>query len=136
MIDRPFVDFTPTEARPLRSGPTNGIRHDLLPGTIIFGPDEVVRETALAFAMTPELLTSADRTRQVSEARDAAFYLLRQHTRLCLEQMSRALGRNDHSTSLRGYQRAAKRREADAWFREVTDRLERELEAKAKGAAA
>lgn len=129
--DRSHVDHAPAG-----NEPRQGLTRQLPPGTTIFAVEDVVRYVARAFGFRIETLKGKRRTRDVAEARDAAIYLLHGHTRMGWERMAEAVGRADHSTALIACRRAEKRREDDTWFRDVTDRLERELELKAKGEAA
>ncbi len=137
--DRSYVDHhQPTEGHDARHSnePRHGLRPELPPGTLLFTPEAVRPAVAEAFQVDEARLLAPGRNRQVSEARDAAWWLLRRHSRAPLEELAKALGRNDHSTPLRGIQRCDERRAVDAWFRETTDRIERVLELKAKGVVA
>jgi len=137
--DRSYIDHNgPAQVKDRRwsDDARNGLAPALPPGTAIFDPDDVVAAVAPAFGLTVEDLRGPRRTRHVSEARDAAYYIIRRHVRMGFQRMAECMGRADHSGVVHAVRRAAKRRETDDWFRETIDRLERELELKAKGEAA
>ncbi len=140
MVDRPYLDHAPTgPAAPARARYGTGRYHsfELPAGAAIFAAEAVIAAVCAAFDVSETDLKKFDRRRSVahvSEARKAAFYLLRRHTRMSTPAIIRAMGGRDHSAVVRGYEAALLRREMDAWFRETTDRLERELEEKAKAA--
>lgn len=136
MTDHPYVDFhQPAQVRDSRwsNEPRCGLCPELPAGTTIFDPDLVVAHVAERFCLSPELLRSSNRERHVAEARDVAWWLLRRHSRGGTSQLSRALGRSDHSTALRGIERCEKRRKSSAWLQQQLEQLEQELEAMTKG---
>lgn len=143
-MDRPYVDFTNRVTAAVSAGlraprSRSGLTHDLAPGTVLLDPDDIVSGTAEAFNISVSDLRKEGRYRSlghVAEARYAGFWLLRRHTRLSSAQAARVMGGRDHSAAIKGVSRCEERRAADAWFREVTEKLERKLEEKAKGAAA
>lgn len=134
MTDRTYVDHGPAVSSAARC--PSGLTHELAPGTVLLEPEEVVTGVSAALKVALPELRKEGRYRSaghVAEARYAAFWLLRRHTRLSLGAVARLLGGRDHSAVIRGIRRCEERRAADAWFREVTNKLERELEEKANG---
>lgn len=134
--DRTYLDWEADELVMARAPRPRPNSHALPPGTVIFQPDEVIAAVARYFKVQASLLKSADRTRHVSEARDAVYWLLRRHTRMGFQELAHTLKRKDHTGPLHAVRRAEERRETDAWYCDKLDRLERELEAKTKEQAA
>jgi chromosomal replication initiation ATPase DnaA len=106
------------------------------PGTTIFQSSDVIEAVAKQFGFAVADLRGPRRTRNLSEARDGAYLIIREHSRMCLQQMAECMGRSDHTGVLWAVRRAAQRREVDAWFRDSLAVVERELEAKTKGVVA
>jgi chromosomal replication initiator protein len=103
---------------------------------VLFDAAAVITAVTAVFQLDPGDILGRLKQAHISEARGVCFWLLRRHSRLPLKHLGAALNRKDHSTPLRAVMRCEERRMRDAWFREVTDRLERELELKSKGEVA
>jgi chromosomal replication initiation ATPase DnaA len=134
--DRGYIDrHQPAGAVDARRSdePRQGIRPLLPADTAMLEPEAVLVAVGKLFAIPVATLKGRDRTRHVSEARDAAYWLLRRHSRMPAVQMAKAFGRRDHTGALRAVGRCEERRATDGWFREATDRLERELVEQAQG---
>lgn len=137
-MSRPYLDVHPEASSPLARPRRVGgafVPLELEPGTVIFEVDHVVAEVASVFTVARELLTARHGRRtpaHVFEARCAACWLIRRHSRHTVQRLSIALGFGDHTAAAKGYRRAEELRERDDWFRDVTDRIERLLEERAK----
>lgn len=73
-------------------------------GTDIPNPENIIRETAKYYLLTPEDLKGNNRSRDTAMARHIAIYLMRQLTNLSLNDIGRELGRN-HTTALNSIRR-------------------------------
>jgi chromosomal replication initiator protein len=73
-------------------------------GTDIPNPDNIIRETAKYYSLTPEDLKGNNRSRDTAMARHIAIYLMRQLTNLSLNDIGKELGRN-HTTALNSIRR-------------------------------
>jgi len=137
--DRSYVDHRNSAAvKDARwsDEPRQGLRPELAPGTVLFTVEDVLTAVAPAFQFQTSDLLGRERTRSLVEARDVCCWLLRRHSRLSLLGIAKALGRTDHATTLRAIERCDAHRADDAWLRDTVDRIEREIEAKAKGEVA
>ncbi len=90
-------------------------------------PDEIIRETASFFALTPEDLTGPGRSRTLVLARQVAMYLCRELTDLSLPRIGRIFGGRDHTTVLHATTKLkrlmAERRSLYEQVQEITARL-------------
>lgn len=133
-MSRPYLDQHPEASSPLTRARRVGgafVPLELPPGTVLFELDHVVAEVAAAFVVAAEQLTTRAGQRtpaHLFEARCAACWLVRRHSRMTVQRLSIALGFGDHTAAAKGYRRAEELRERDEWFRDVTDRIERLLE--------
>ena len=73
-------------------------------GNDIPNPDNIIRETAKYYSLTPEDLKGNNRSRDTAMARHIAIYLMRQLTNLSLNDIGKELGRN-HTTALNSIRR-------------------------------
>ncbi|MXY19309.1 MAG: chromosomal replication initiator protein DnaA [Synechococcus sp. SB0676_bin_10] len=71
-------------------------------------PKRVIESVAQVFAVAAADLRGSSRNRIVSQARQMAMYLLRQHTSLSLGKIGQCFGRKDHTTVLYGIRRISK----------------------------
>lgn len=70
----------------------------------MIGLDEINAAVAEAFGVSVGDILGADRTREVANPRQCAFFLARKHTKLSYPQIGRGYGR-DHTTVLHGVKR-------------------------------
>lgn len=94
----------------------------------LYYPPMVIRLVAKIFAVNVRDLLRQDRRKHVSEARSAAYFLLRRHTRMSFPELARALGKKDHSSAMHGVQACVSRMETDDWFRHRLSNVELALE--------
>lgn len=71
-------------------------------------PKQIIESVAQVFAVAAADLQGNGRNRIVSQARQMAMYLLRQHTSLSLGRIGQCFGRKDHTTVLYGIRRIRK----------------------------
>lgn len=76
-------------------------------------PKRVIESVAKVFAVETEDLRGSSRKRIVSQARQMAMYLLRQHTSLSLGKIGQSFGRKDHATVLYAIRRTSKTLNSD-----------------------
>ena len=95
-------------------------------------PVEVSAEMVLKIVCETLNLDAADlqgnsRRRDISQARQIAMYLMRQHTNLSLPKIGEALGGKDHSTVMYSYDKIAQLQSTDGdiaqLLRQLTDRI-------------
>lgn len=96
------------------------------------GPDVVAAVVAETRGLSPRDLSSKDRSRDVTGARQLAMYLCRRLTRLPLIEIARHFGRHDHTTVLHACAVIEARRAADPTFSAAVDRLEDLIRARAR----
>ena len=75
------------------------------------------------FSITARDLTGKSRTQAVSQPRQIAMYLLREHTELSLEDIGRVFGNRDHTTVLYAVTKIRDRKQSDRLFRDILDSL-------------
>ena len=81
---------------------------------------------SLEFDITESELIGGQRSRRISRARQAAYWLAKKSTRLSLPQIGAALGK-DHTSVMYGVGRATEIMAVDAQFNETVTRLFRRL---------
>lgn len=81
-------------------------------------PTTLISLVAGAFGLTPADLTGQGRTRQVSEARQAAAWVLRRaYASISLQEVGRLLGGRDHTTIIHAIAQIERRMAGDACLR-------------------
>jgi chromosomal replication initiator protein len=90
-------------------------------------PAKVVDLVAAYFEIEAEALRGSSRKRSISQARQVAMYLMRQHTSLSLPKIGDELGGKDHTTVMYSCDKIAQQQEKDAemaqTIREISDRI-------------
>ena len=76
-------------------------------------PPVVMRVVAEVMGISVEDLKGSSRRREISQARQVAMYLMRQHTDLSLPKIGEVFGGKDHTTVLYSCDKVAQRREND-----------------------
>ena len=95
-------------------------------------PETIGAVVAEARGLSPRQLSSRDRTRDVTSARQLAMYLSRKLTRLPLAEIAQRFGRHDHTTVLHACAVIEARRGADPTFSAAVERLEELVRARAR----
>ena len=89
-------------------------------------PDNIIRETAKYFSLTPEELKGHNRSRNMALARQISMYLMRQLTNLSLNDIGKELGRN-HTTALSSIRKIEDMMATDAnmtgYIRDITSNI-------------
>jgi chromosomal replication initiator protein len=99
-------------------------------GTI--GPEIVAAVVAESRGLSTRELSSKDRSRNVTSARQLAMHLCRKLTRLSLIEIARHFGRHDHTTVLHACAVIEAKRAADPTFSAGVERLEELVRARAR----
>jgi chromosomal replication initiator protein len=112
-IDRPLVTHVLDGLYPGGSGATER------PSTV----EEIQAATCERLGITPETLSSSDRSARVAWARQVAMYLSRELTDATLPAIGRAFGGRNHTTVLHACRRATERIATDAEAHELVRSL-------------
>jgi len=89
----------------------------LLPNRPEITAEDIVKTVGTFYAVTPEELRSARRTRRIAHPRQVVMYLMREETDASLPRIGAELGGRDHTTVLYGYERVRARVEQDDQFK-------------------
>ena len=85
--------------------------------------EDIVELITQVFAITARDLTGKSRTQAISQPRQIAMYMLREHTELSLEDIGRVFGNRDHTTVLYAVTKIRDRSQNDRLFRNMLDDL-------------
>ncbi len=91
--------------------------------TIEASPDAVLKAVSENFNVAIDDLKGNSRRREISQARQIAMYLMRQHTDLSLPKIGDEFGGKDHTTVLYSCEKVEKLKDKDPQFRQTLDRL-------------
>jgi chromosomal replication initiator protein len=90
-------------------------------------PESVMKAVISVFGVSMEELKSNSRRREISQARQIAMYLMRQHTDLSLPKIGEEFGGKDHTTVLYSCEKIAQRIQQDPdlanMLRQLNDRI-------------
>lgn len=90
-------------------------------------PESVIHIVADAFNLSVDDLKSSSRRREISQARQVAMYLMRQHTALSLPRIGEEFGGKDHTTVIYSCDKVAQLKESDPEMaqnlRQLSDRI-------------
>ena len=90
-------------------------------------PESVMMVVSDKFGISIEDLKSTSRRREISQARQIAMYLMRQHTDLSLPKIGEAFGGKDHTTVLYSCDKIAQKQQKDPdlanTLRQLNDRI-------------
>jgi len=86
-------------------------------------PQSVLEAVAAELNVSIEDMKSASRRREVSQARQLAMYLMRQHTDLSFPKIGEEFGGKDHTTVLYGCEKIAQRLEREPNLGKLIDRV-------------
>ena len=100
----------------------------------IASPDRITRLVANRWRVRPETLASKSRSRNITEARHVAMYLVRELLGTPLQQIGQLYGGRDHSTVLYSIRKVATRMGDDAEFRDRVEDVMSELRGDAESA--
>lgn len=131
-IGRPHLDFQPRKPPPRRQPGVN--EAPFIPGLAI-QPALVLVVVADRYGIDVDYILGPTRYQNVAECRIVCYWLLRELCKLSYPLLGLAMGR-DHTTVLYGVRKCERMREKSEAYREVTDTLKREIEARAKGEVA
>lgn len=87
----------------------------------------IIETILVELNISPELFTSLGRTREASEARFIAVYLIKKNTELKLKPIAKLIGNRDHSTVLYCFDTAKDLLETNKVFAEKLKIVERKL---------
>ena len=97
-------------------------------------PELVLNTVAEVFKVSVEDMKGSSRRREISTARQAAMYLMRQHTDLSLPKIGEEFGGKDHTTVMYSCEKMSQLRETDPdmarTLRELSDRINISTQAK------
>lgn len=79
--------------------------------------DKILNEVARTYGTTVENITSEKRNSNITQARKAAIYIVREITGLSYEEIGKAFGGKHHSTVMYNYEQAEKEMEKDPTVR-------------------
>jgi len=91
-------------------------------------PHRIVEAVCEAFGVSQEDVFGPSRTRFASEPRKMIAFLLRRHTILSLDDVTRYLNRENHTTCIYWIKCSKHRMETSPAFRDIVDRIEQQLE--------
>ena len=75
--------------------------------------DKILNEVARTYGTTVENITSEKRNSNITQARKAAIYIVREITGLSYEEIGKAFGGKHHSTVMYNYEQAEKEMKKD-----------------------
>jgi chromosomal replication initiator protein len=125
------VAFHSLTGRPIDRALVTHVLDGLYPDGIAPGPrtvEEIQAATCERLGITPEVLSSPDRSARVAWARQVAMYLSRELTDATLPAIGRAFGGRNHSTVLHACRRTTERIAADAEAHELVRSLTASLQ--------
>jgi chromosomal replication initiator protein len=125
------VAFHSLTGRPIDRSLVTHVLDGLYPDGIQPGPrtvEEIQAATCERLGITPEALSSPDRSARVAWARQVAMYLSRELTDATLPAIGRAFGGRNHSTVLHACRRTMERIAADAEAHELVRSLTASLQ--------
>jgi chromosomal replication initiator protein len=125
------VAFHSLTGRPIDRPLVTHVLDGLYPGAEAGPPrtlEEIQAATCERLGITPEVLSSPDRSARVAWARQVAMYLARELTDATLPAIGRAFGGRNHTTVLHACRRASERIATDAEAHELVRSLTAELQ--------
>jgi chromosomal replication initiator protein len=125
------VAFHSLTGRPIDRSLVTHVLDGLYPDGVTPGPrtvEEIQAATCERLGISPEALSSPDRTARVAWARQVAMYLSRELTDATLPAIGRAFGGRNHSTVLHACRRTMERIAADAEAHELVRSLTASLQ--------
>ena len=131
------VAFHSLTGRPIDRSLVTHVLDGLYPDGVASGPrtvEEIQAATCERLGISPEALSSSDRSARVAWARQVAMYLSRELTDATLPAIGRAFGGRNHTTVLHACRRATERIARDADAHELVRSLTAALQGPAGGA--
>ncbi len=89
--------------------------------------EQIVAVVCKNFEISVEALNSSKRTRELAQARQIAMYLSKQHTKSSLSMIGSSIGGRNHSTVLHSCKAVSNLIETDKQFKEMVDKLTKEI---------
>ena len=89
--------------------------------------DEIKKETAKAFALSVEDLSSLSRKKPIVTARQTAMYLVRMYLKKSLTEISHAFGKKDHTTVLNSLKKVENLKKKDPEFKRTLELLQKNI---------
>ena len=93
----------------------------------------VLASISAVFGVDVEMLSGPDRSRDVTRARHAAMYLMREELDMSLSEVGRHLGRRDHTTVMHAVARISALRQDDANLGQMIEEVSRSLRSHREG---
>jgi chromosomal replication initiator protein len=90
-------------------------------------PDHIRQAVGREWAISPDLLSSKKRTREITEPRQVAMYLIREHLDRSLQNIGAEFGGRDHSTVIHAVRKVSECLSTDPSFAERVHRVKKEL---------
>src|ERR1700694_3001384 len=84
---------------------------------------QILEATADEFFVDPVDIMSGNFTADVTQARQVAYWVLRQSTRMSCQQIAHKLNRRDHTSALTGINKVVAKRATDANYKAVTNAI-------------
>jgi len=94
---------------------------------VTVNPGRLIEAVASNYQLTPDDLKSRKRDRETSLARQLAMYLIREKTKLSLDQIGKELGNRDHSTVIHACEKIAAALETSAGLKSKVSEIERSI---------
>jgi len=90
-------------------------------------PEIILATVAETFDVSIDDLMSSSRRREISQARQVAMYMMRQHTELSLPKIGQAFGGKDHTTVIYSCEKISKRKETDTQLQSTLRGIDQQL---------
>lgn len=90
-------------------------------------PEIILATVAETFGVSIDDLLSSSRRREISQARQVAMYMMRQHTELSLPKIGQAFGGKDHTTVMYSCEKISKRKETDTQLQATLRDIDQQL---------
>jgi len=90
-------------------------------------PDQIREAVGREWSISPEMLSSKKRTRDINEPRQVAMYLIREHLDRSLQNIGAQFGGRDHSTVIHAVRKVAETLRCDPDFEQRVRRVRKAL---------
>ena len=93
-------------------------------------PESIIDYISKYFGIEPDVLQGQSRSRDITNARQIAMYLIRRMTNLSLKDIGKALGNRDHSTVMHSLEKVEAQMRSDPAFAETVKEITTNINAK------
>ena len=93
-------------------------------------PESIIEYISKYFGIEPDVLQGQSRSRDITNARQIAMYLIRRMTNLSLKDIGKALGNRDHSTVMHSLEKVEAQMRSDPAFAETVKEITTNINAK------